>query len=64
MDALNSDQMRATDRLDEIAEILTLGLQRLIARQSSELSDDCGESSLHFTPDQSGRGSPTRGEEP
>jgi hypothetical protein len=47
----------ATDRLTEIADLLALGLQRLIARQSSELSADRGESSLHFTPDQSG-GSP------
>jgi hypothetical protein len=50
--------------LTEIAEILALGLQRLIARQSSELSADCGESSLHFTPDQSGAGSPMQRENP
>jgi hypothetical protein len=53
-----------SDRLTEIAEILALGLQRLIARQSSELSGDPGESSLHFTPDQSGRGSPRLTENP
>lgn len=53
------------DRLTEIAEILALGLQRLIARQSSELSADRGENSLHFTPGQSGRGSSIlRPEEP
>jgi hypothetical protein len=41
-------------RLSELGAILAAGLQRLIARQSSELSADVGESSLHFTPDQSG----------
>jgi hypothetical protein len=46
------------DSLTEIAEILALGLQRLLARQSSQLSAERGESSLHFQPDQSGAGSP------
>jgi hypothetical protein len=40
--------------LDEIAEILTAGLQRLEAHKSSQKPPDLGESSLHFTPDQSG----------
>jgi hypothetical protein len=58
---MNADSRRIieeTDHLIEIAEILALGLQRLIARQSSDLSADGGESSLHFVPDQSGVGSP------
>jgi hypothetical protein len=55
------DRENPGDRLGEIADILTLGLQRLMARQSSELSADFGESSLHFMPDQSGAGSPTSG---
>ena len=42
------------DRLVEVAEILALGLQRLIARQSSELSADNRESSLHKDASQSG----------
>jgi hypothetical protein len=46
------------DHLTEIAEILALGLQRLMVRQSSDLSAEGGESSLHFAPDQSGGGSP------
>jgi hypothetical protein len=46
------------ERLTEIAEILAAGLQRLVGRQSSKFSDDCGESSLHFTPDQSGDANP------
>lgn len=52
------------EHLTEIAEILAIGLQRLIARQSSEISADGGESSLHFTPDQSGAGSPIPTEKP
>jgi hypothetical protein len=42
------------DHLTEIAEILALGLSRLEARKSSRKLADFGESSLHFTPDQSG----------
>jgi hypothetical protein len=38
----------------EIAEILAAGLTRLAARKSSRKSVEFGESSLHFTPDQSG----------
>lgn len=58
---LNFTAIEATgqvDHLTEVADLLALGLQRLIARQSSELSADGGESSLHFPPDQSGAGSP------
>jgi hypothetical protein len=40
--------------LAEIAAILAAGLTRLRARKSSGLSAHCGESSLDFTPDQSG----------
>ena len=42
------------ERLDEIADILAAGLIRLRARKSSPLSRDRGESSLDFSPDQSG----------
>ena len=48
------DVLTPAERLDEIAEILAAGLMRLRARQSSRLSADCGESSLDFSPDQSG----------
>jgi hypothetical protein len=44
----------ADERILEIAEILAVGLSRLEARKSSRKSADFGESSLHFTPDQSG----------
>lgn len=40
--------------LAELAEILAAGLMRLEARKSSRMSSVSGESSLHFTPDQSG----------
>ena len=61
---LDEPDINASERLAEIGEILALGLQRLITRQSSELSADRGESSLHFTPDQSGAGSPMQMESP
>jgi hypothetical protein len=42
------------DHLTEIAEILAVGLSRVKALKSSRKSAEFGESSLHFTPDQSG----------
>jgi hypothetical protein len=67
---LHADRMSASDRLDEIGEILAPGLIRLRARsaelerKSSGLSADFGESSLHFSPHQSGRVAPAmEGEE-
>jgi hypothetical protein len=45
-------------RIAEIAEILALGISRLEARKSSRNSAEFGESSLHFTPDQSGDAPP------
>jgi hypothetical protein len=50
----NEPDNDASERLIEVAEILAAGLQRLIARQSSELSADSGESSLHYDANQSG----------
>lgn len=38
----------------EIAELLALGLTRLMARKSSAFSEPTGESSLHSSPEQSG----------
>ena len=49
-----TNRMSAAERLDEIADILAAGLIRLSARKSSALSRDRGESSLDFSPDQSG----------
>ena len=48
------DTLSAAQRLDETAEILAAGLQRLLARPSSNQSADCGESSLHSAARQSG----------
>ena len=42
------------DHLTEIAEILAAGLTRQGGRKSSRKPTDFGESSLHFSPDQSG----------
>jgi hypothetical protein len=58
MTILKEPDIEASERLGEVAEILALGLQRLIARQSSELSADSGESSLHYDASQSGHAKP------
>jgi len=50
------------DHLTEIAEILAAGLMRLAARKSSRKCPEIGESSLHFTPDQSGDAPPCSAE--
>jgi hypothetical protein len=42
------------DHLTEIADILAAGLTRLAVRKSSRKLADFGESSLHFSPEQSG----------
>jgi hypothetical protein len=62
--ALSPSRMTAPERLDEIAEILALGAMRLMARKSSSLSPWRGETSLDFTPEQSGHAKPplSRGE--
>ena len=48
------DHLTPTERLAELGQILAAGLMRLQARQSSQLSDDCGDSSVDFLPDRSG----------
>jgi hypothetical protein len=52
--ALSAGAMTPAERRADLCRILALGLVRLLQRQSSELSDRTGESSLHFPPDQSG----------
>ena len=42
------------ERISEIVQILAGGLMRLKARKSSRKPAEFGESSLHFSPDQSG----------
>ncbi len=51
--ALHPDHMSAAERLDEIAEILAVGAMRLMARKSTRLSADAGDSSVDFTANQS-----------
>jgi hypothetical protein len=46
------------DRTSEIVHILAAGLVRLEVRKSSRKPTEFGESSLHFSPDQSGGVSP------
>ena len=48
------DPEESADRLRELAEILAAGLTRLAVRKSSRKPADFGESSLHFSPEQSG----------
>ena len=50
---LHPDHMTATERLDEIAEILSVGAMRLLNRKSSRLLAEGGDSSVDFTADQS-----------
>ena len=59
MNPLAPIHMTPAERRAELCRILALGLIRLLERQSSELSDKTGESSLHFPPDQSGHATPT-----
>jgi hypothetical protein len=49
-----TDSTNYPKRLDEIAEILAVGLSRLAAGKSSRKPAEFGERSLHFSPDQSG----------
>jgi hypothetical protein len=52
-----------TETLTEVGTILATGLTRLQHRKSSEFCARRGESSLHFSPDQSGgRPIPENGE--
>jgi len=54
MNALTPADMSAMERLDELGEILVLGLIRMRARMSSPKSADCGEISLDIIAQQSG----------
>jgi hypothetical protein len=62
MNALKPDMMTASERLEELAETLAVGLQRLHARQSSSQYADFGEGLLDCTGDQSGHANVLRGE--
>jgi hypothetical protein len=49
MNPLKPELMSTEERLDELCRILALGLVRVLARQSSRLSADRGESAVDFT---------------
>ena len=58
---VSPDRLTPSERLTEFGQILAAGLMRLHARKSSQLSADCGDSSVDFLPDQSGHAAaPTR----
>jgi hypothetical protein len=50
MNALDPGLMSTNERLAEVARLLSVGLIRLRARQSSQLSGDRGESPLDCSP--------------
>jgi len=54
MTPLHPDRLTPSERLTELGQILAAGLMRLQTRKSSQLSADCGGSSVDFLPDQSG----------
>jgi hypothetical protein len=60
MNPLNPARMSHMERLAEVSRILALGVIRLRARQSTEVSVLAGESSLHFPPGRSGHAKPKR----
>lgn len=51
---IHPDRLTTKERIAELCRLLALGLVRLKARQSTELSALPGESSLHYPPDRSG----------
>jgi hypothetical protein len=51
---VSAEQLTAAERLSEIAEILSVGLIRLHARKSTQLSRRRGESFLDFAAHPSG----------
>jgi hypothetical protein len=58
MNFAHSVEQAPADRLTEIGELLAQALMRLQSRKSSAILGEFGESSLHFTPDQSGDAEP------
>lgn len=56
---INPDRMTAQERRTELCSLLALGLLRLHKRNVAKPSENIGESSLHFLPDQSVHATPT-----
>jgi hypothetical protein len=59
----NRELTENNSNVAEVASLLALGLMRLLARKSSELSLETGENSLDFTGHRSGHPSPVEGRE-
>jgi len=55
---IKPDSLVANELVSEIAEILAVGLMRLVSRKSSPISADIGESSLDFSATESGHPTP------
>jgi len=53
MNSARYSDLGPKERIAEIADLLAIGLQRLLSRQSSGELRIVGESSLHLSPDQS-----------
>jgi len=62
MNFAHSVEQARADRLTEIGGLLAQALMRLQTRKSSAILGEFGESSLHFTPDQSGDAEPCSAE--
>ena len=59
---LHPDRMSPAERRAELCRILAAGLIRMMAAKSSSLSADRGESSVDFSPHQSGHATRTQAE--
>jgi hypothetical protein len=57
--ALHPDRMTTEERRAELCSLLALALVRLHKRNVAKPSENTGESSLHFPPDQSVHATPT-----
>jgi hypothetical protein len=55
-----SDQMTPAERRAELCGLLALGLVRLRMRDRKEVSDDTGESCLHYPADEWRHATPTQ----
>ena len=59
MNPLHPRHLKPLERRAELCAILARGLLRLHSRQSTEVFERGGDSSLHYPPDQSGHATPT-----
>jgi hypothetical protein len=62
MDRAEPNEPKPCERLAEIGGLLAEALMRLQSRKSSAFPGEFGESSLHFTPDQSSDAPPCSAE--